>query len=520
MSKTPLISLLRHACKIAQNSRQTGIPADEIIDMLPEKMTRRQWLRGGLLVTGAVAGASLSPRPSYAATNTKVLIVGAGIAGLTAAYRLTQAGVPVDIIEARKSVGGRMKSLVNAAGGDISIELGGEFIDTPHQSIRRLASELGLELADATATDRGLTEQTYHFDGRNLSLAEIVADFAPLIPIIDRDFRVFVSLDSPAAQALDRMSITEYLDRQPIDPRLKKLLAMTYTLLNGSEASMQSSLNLIGLIGTDITKFELYGDCDERYHIIGGNARLPQRLAERLTNAIETETELEAIKQLSDGRYRVSLRSLYGSCDRKYDRILVTIPFIVLRNVRLDVDLPPLTRKTIDELGYGTNSKLITAYRERIWRTRHRSNGMVFSDLFGSQTWEATRYTTASGGFLTNFTGGIQGMQAGVSTLETQVEKLLPQLDHIFPGMREQYRGKAFRAYWTGEPFSQGSYSCYLIGQTTQFLGRVGKRVGNLFFAGEHCSVAYWGYMEGACETAEAVAREILADLKLSSQAA
>jgi monoamine oxidase len=519
MARSPLFTTLRRAFKIAQLSDRSGIPSDELLDILREKLSRRRVMRGGLAVAGAIAGASLSQaiHPSNAAARSKVLIIGAGIAGLTAGYRLSQAGVAVDIIEARNSVGGRMRSLSNAIGTQRTIELGGEFIDSGHASLRGLAAELGLTLSDLELADGDLIRDTYFFEGRKIAIDEIVRDFAPLAPILERDAAIAEDLTSPDAIALDRLSIPRYLAQQPITPLLQKILALAYTTEYGRDASEQSCLNLVFLIGTDATDFKLYGESDERFHIIGGNAQVPKLLAQKLNAAIDTGTELEAIRSLSDGRYQVSLRSGFKTYDRKYERILITIPFSVLRTIKLAVELPRVKRRAIDRLGYGTNSKLITAYRDRIWRTQYGSAAATFTDLNFQTTWEPTRYAPGVSGLVTSYTGGRLGVAIGAGTPESQAQRVVPQYDRVFPGIANLRQGSALRAYWTGEQYSRGSYACYLVGQWTRFFGEEGKRVGNLFFAGEHCSEDYQGYMEGGCVTGEAAAQEILQDLSMSS---
>ncbi|MBD2611073.1 MAG: FAD-dependent oxidoreductase [Nostoc sp. ZfuVER08] len=123
--------------------------------------------------------------------------------------------------------------------------------------------------------------------------------------------------------------------------------------------------------------FSVYGESDERFTIRGGNDQVPRLLANYVANVLQTDTELEAIRILSDGRYRVSLRSGYRTFDRTYERILLTLPFTTLRLVQLDVDLPAFKKKAIAQLGYGTNAKLITAYQQRLWRTQYNSTGEV-----------------------------------------------------------------------------------------------------------------------------------------------
>ncbi|MEH1825202.1 MAG: NAD(P)/FAD-dependent oxidoreductase [Nostoc sp.] len=523
MAKSALMGSLQRAYKIARASIKTGIPADEIVDILKQKTTRRRLLYGGLGLASALATATWhNGRDSMAfGTIPKVLVVGAGIAGLTAAYRLRQAGVPVDIVEARNRVGGRMRSLANAAGTNVTVELGGEFIDTDHTKLRSLALELGLTIVDILATDQGLVPETWYFQGRKIPELEIISYFIPLARKIDEDLVAIGDGDvtyrsyNQAAFALDNTSIAEYLEQAQINPILQEMLYISYTTEYGREAAEQSCLNLLFLIGTNTDTFSLYGESDERYTIRGGNDQVPRLLANYLANVIQTETELEAICIRPDGRYRVSLKSGYKTFDRTYERILLTLPFTTLRLVKLDVNLPAFKKKAIAELGYGTNAKLITAYQQKLWRTKYNSTAATFTDTGFQNTWEASRYQKSPKGLVTDFTGGKHGLSLGKGSAESQAQIFLPQLDRIFPGITNLRQGEAIRAYWPGEQYTRASYACYLVGQWTSIAGAEQKRIGNLFFAGEHCSLSYQGYMEGGCATGEVAAQRILKDLGL-----
>lgn len=217
----------------------------------------------------------------------------------------------------------------------------------------------------------------------------------------------------------------------------------------------------------------------------------------------------------SDGRYRVSLRQGATSLERKYERILLTVPFSVLRQVELAVDLPPVKQRAIAELGYGSSTKLVTPYREKIWRTRHHSTSSIYTELEFQNTWESARYLPGLQGWLTNLRGGRPGITLGSGSPDAHAQALADDLEPIFPGISQVQRGQAIRAFWAGEPYSQGSYSCYLPGQWTQIGGAESERTGNLWFAGEHCALESQGYINGACETAEAAAASILDDLGL-----
>jgi monoamine oxidase len=530
--------LLRRAYQIAELSAQTPIPLLEVSDEW--QLSRRQVLQGlstvGLMgISGGIPrsmarsmlppqiAASVSRQTVGSASDSPVLIVGAGVAGLTTAYRLRQAGVPVAIVEASQRVGGRLVSVINAAGETGTVELGGEFIDSRHTAVRSLAAELGLELADLRQADAGLEREILYFQGQRISETKVIEEFAPLAHQINRDLQPLRTRDityhqpSPEAQRLDRLSLAAYLAEAPVSPMIDQLVRVAYITEFGRDAEEQSCLNMLFLIGAEVGKWSTYGVSDERYHVIGGNDQIPKRLAAQLADAIEFGTVLESLRVTDDQRYRVSLRRESTSLERTYDRIVVTVPFTVLRQVELAVELPPIKRLAIDTLGYGTCSKLAVPYRERIWRTRYGCTISIYTDQDFQNTWESARYAPGPGGWVTDLRGGKQGLQLGLNTPEFHAADLTRQLDAIFPGINQVSQGQALRSVWASEPYALGSYSCYLPGQWTTIGGSEAERVGNLWFAGEHCSLGSQGYMNGACESGEAVAQEILADLGVQS---
>lgn len=525
MARSPLLKILRQAYKVAQISRKSNIPPLEVLGSINERISRRRLLQGGLALASATVATTFrrdEDRAVAKAGISPILVVGAGIAGLTAAYRLRQAGVRVDIIEARSRVGGRMRSLTKAAGTSITAELGGEFIDSDHTCLCSLATELGFKIVNLLAAEQGLVKDTFFFEGRRVPMEEIIRDFMPVAQQINADleaianFESYAVFDRPTAK-LDRLSIAQYLDRIPTTHLIRELIRVAYTIEYGRDSEEQSCLNLLYLIGTKLGEFRIFGTSDEGLYIDGGNSQVPRRLAQLLADSIQTGTVLESLKSLSDNRYRVSLRSGDKTFERNYERILLTVPFSVLRKIQLGVDLPPAKRLAIKNLGYGTNAKLITGYRETIWRSRYGSTANVYTDLGFQNTWECSqsRYTPGKGGLIANYTGGRQGLVLGTATSEIHAQRFVSQLEQVFPGIRSvRLQGKVNQIHWPSQQYSRGSYSCYLVGQWTQMYGVEGERVGNLFFAGEHTSLEYQGYMEGGCETGEAVAIAILEDLR------
>ncbi len=528
--------LARHAaqdpCLLADVSETdtTETDAPDLYSAGNLQLSRRQTLKAGLLSVGAwglpSGGLMAAGSQAVTAAEPAVLIVGAGVAGLTAAYRLQQAGVPVEVVEASQRVGGRLASVSQLPDLPNVVELGGEFIDTRHRAVRSLATELGLTLADLKQADAGLEPEVLYFQGEKISSERVIESFGPLAQQISQDLQrlgrnpISYRAPSAAAIALDQQSLADYLDAADIDPVMRSFVQVAYVTEFGRDAADQSCLNMLFLIGTDVGAWSTYGVSDERWHVIGGNDQIPKRLAAKVNGAIATGTLLESIRTSPDGRYRVSLRQGQTSRQRTYERVLLTVPFSVLRQVELAVDLPPTKRAAIDQLAYGTSSKLSTPYKQRIWRDRYGSTVSTYADLEFQNTWESARYSDGPGGWLTNLRGGQAGLDLAQGDPDVQATALARSLEPLFPGISQVERGRALRAIWATEPYALGSYSCYGPGQWTTLGGAEAERVGNLWFAGEHCSPESQGYMNGACESAELAALDILRDLGRQGQAA
>lgn len=534
MGRTPLFRLLQRAARIARASLHDAAPLDEVHDRHRETCrhaaSRRRLLQGagaGLLL----AGCASVPKPPMASPRAmdgrgdEVVIVGAGIAGLAAAWRLRQAGVRVRVFEAQNRIGGRMLSLRNHFADGQVIELGGELIDTDHVRIRALATEMGLELDDLLDNEAG--HETWFFDGRAIGEREIVAAFVPVAAAIERDLALLGDDEltyhgaSPAtfvhAQALDALSIAQWFDRNGVSGWLRKLLDVAYTTEMGLEIGQQSALNFLTFIGTeDKDRFAVFGSSDERFHVRGGNDLIPQRVAAKVADAIDTGSVLEAVRGTGDG-YTLSFRRDGATRDVQAKQVILALPFTLLRRVRLDVDLPPAKRRAIERLPYGSNAKLMIGYDRRVWRA-HGANGASMSDLAYQTTWETSRKQPGDAGVLTNFTGGRHGIELGQGTPKQQAEAATAALEQVFPGVAAARAGmREARFHWPSHPWSLGSYACFGPGDWTTLRGAIGEPVGGLHFAGEHCAPETQGFMEGGCESGETAAAAVLDALGLKA---
>jgi monoamine oxidase len=520
MGRTPLYRMLHRAARIARASLHAPQPLDELLDRARERrvdLTRRRLLQG----SGAalVLAGCRSIRNPLNAKGEEVAIVGAGIAGLTAAWRLRQRGVRVRVYEAQGRIGGRMFSLANHFPDGQVVELGGELIDTGHVRLRALAAELGLPLDDLLEGDAD--RDTWFFDGRAIGEEEIVRAFVPVAAGIERDLAAAGDGDydyrdqNPAFRELDAISVSQWFDRNGVDGWLRKLLDVAYTTEMGLECGEQSALNFLTFIGTEADAFKVFGDSDERSHERGGNDLVPKTMAARMDDAIETGCVLEAVREAGDG-FVLAFRKGTATREVRAKQVVLALPFTLLREVRIDVEMPEAKRRAIAELGYGTNAKLMIGFNQRPWRA-HGANGASMSDLAFQTTWETSRKQPGNAGILTNFTGGRHGVELGNDSAAGQAARAVADLERLFPGVVAAREGaREARMHWPTHPWTRGSYACFRPGQWSALRGAIGEPVGGLHFAGEHCALETQGFMEGGCESGEIAADAVATRLGLA----
>jgi monoamine oxidase len=257
------------------------------------------------------------------------------------------------------------------------------------------------------------------------------------------------------------------------------------------------------------TEFRPFGESDERFHIAEGNDAVPTRLGDRLKRPVELGLALESIWNHGRG-FRLRFREEAVTTEEDADIVVLALPFTILRHLEVNVEMPKAKQKAIKELGYGTNAKLIAGFSRRVWEEAHKT-GYTFTDLPFQCCWETSRGQPGSHAILTNFAGGNLGLHLDDGDIPTRAAEFVSQVEKIYPGATDAFTKKAVRQHWPSSPFVRGSYTCYKPGQYATLAGNVAEPVGNLFFAGEHTSEDFNGYMEGAAETGERAAKEVLA---------
>ena len=504
--RTPLSRFLRRLL-VARRRAARGLPPQAVPLADPG---RRALLAGMATLPALGALGCVEPVPdtgdSGRGGGRRVLVLGAGLAGLTCCHYLARAGVRAEVVEAASRVGGRVYSVPGlfASAPERVAELGGEWINSTDTDLLALVGEFDLPLIDLYASD--LAELRW-FDGARLSGRELAAAIDPLITAIDAAVAGLPDTvgyaDPGGAEALDQTSVAAWMEPHTAGTVADAFVRELMTADFGLETTEQSSLNLLFFLGSGAVEY------DERYRILGGNGQVADTLAARYANRITSSREANALREAEDGRIEVGFTD--GSVERA-DVVVCALPFTVLRTFALDVPLSAAKERAIRELGYGTNAKLLLPFTGRPWRASGE-NGIVITDNGAQMGWDPWDQQEGDAGAFANFTAGEHGAGLHQGEPVERAEELLAWLEPFWPGLSAQWTGEVARQAWPVEPTVLGSYACYRVGQWTALGGAEPEPEGALFFCGEHTSHDFQGYMNGAVESGRRAAEEVVAHL-------
>ena len=484
--------------------------------MAPDRLSRRQFLGAtGTAAAGAlIAACSTTPRPAVA-TAAKVVVVGAGLSGLTAALTLRAHGWDVVVLEARDRVGGRVHTVYDPYPAGLHVEAGGESIDDNHVQIQALAHHYGLALAHRPADK--LERAAVWLDGSRAVLAtRSAADPAMLagyVTFSDGLNQLAGDLDpehpelAPDAERWDAMTLQDYADTQHLDPGASLLVQSDY---RGNFNAQLHEVSLLFALQQAVVDASLPESGVETMRIAAGNSALPLAMAKDLGAAVRLGAPVTRVDRHPWG-VRVHTTGASGvTTTEDAAHLVLAAPPPALRGISFDPPLPADQAAVIDQLDLGHALKVSTEYHRRFWVTE-RLSGFTITDLPFGIAWDSTDSMPGGAGrpgVLTQFVTGDAAAAGAALSDRARIASLQPQLATVYPEGDQLRTGVATTMAWANERWTGGGYAVYGPGQLAPFWPVLRRTGGPLWFAGEHTE-ALAGYMESAVRSGHRVAGAI-----------
>lgn len=465
--------------------------------------TRRELL---VYLAGIAASPALAQgeRLERRGPSQRVIVIGAGLAGMCAAYELQNQGHTVTVLEAQMRPGGRVRTLREPFAPGLYVEAGAENIPGVHDLTQHYVRTFGLKLVPNMVPG---ARSLYHVRGKR-----ILPDDKTVWPfaLTDEERQLGLQgLHHKYIEAATQQALDAGYGKQPIralstwdaytpgawlrsrgaSSGAAELIALGYGTEFGSAASfLLHRLNSMG--GTT------------GYRVEGGNDRLPEEFAKRVE--IRYGAPVAAVTQ-DDQSVKVTLASASGTETLTVDRVVCAIPCPVIGKLFQDARLSQAKQKAIREQNYSRTVKVFLQTRTRFW-LKDRLNGYVTTDLPIERLTPDPGADPGARGALTVYPIGAYTSVLEKMRAEERVTAALEQAKQIFPELSKDFEGGVAHC-WGLDPWQRGAFALHTPGQIG-FIETLAAAEGRIHFAGEHTSV-WTGWMQGALESGRRVVREI-----------
>jgi len=444
----------------------------------------------------------------------RVVVIGAGMAGLVAAFELARQGHQPIVLEAQNRVGGRVYTMRSFAPG-LYGEAGAMRIPRVHDLTLAYCDLFGLELRPfLMGNPKGLV----HVAGERMTAEEAglepdrlgfeVADhergrtFGDLWDEATRDLREMLERDGPSAwdeivHQYDQYSLREFLVLKGFSEGAIEM----YGVMNFVEADMNNAV-------IEELREDLGRAFEDMQEIVGGMDLLPRAFYSQLQERIRFGAEVFAVEQDSDG-VTVHFKTEAGRYTERGDYAICAIPFSVLRQVEVLTPFSREKQRAVRQLNYSASTKVLFQVRERVWETDDGIfGGATVTDLpIRRINYPTPDPSTPRGVLLASYTWSQDAARWGAMDEETRQEEALQDVSRIHPRIRDVYEVGASHA-WDNDRFANGAFALFQPEQQTQLQADIVRPEGRIHFAGEHCSLHH-AWIQGALESGIRAAQAI-----------
>ena len=430
----------------------------------------------------------------------RVIVAGAGLAGLSAARDLEASGASVTIVEARDRVGGRVHTLRTGFAGGLHAEAGADLIEGGQSFVLDLAAALGVKPVR-------ILKDGFKFYGMAAAgvnrVQRLETTFKELGRLLQREVDDYCLAgqrwDSAIAQHLAHEPVSNWLDRVGAGAALRAGVRglRGFYLIDPEGLPLLTLVDQLAVGGVSAS--------GEFYRIDGGSDRLPCTLIERFGGDVLLQCVVRAIRHGLDD-VTLTVEDQGGRSELHADFCVAALPASTLREVHFDPALPEDQTRAILTLKYGGATRMLLQFASAYWRKRGHHG--YASDLPTGAVWDASEDQKGPSGILSLLAGG-QASRALAQIVATEGEPGVVQ--------RLSWLGKPTRLLttktvtWEDDPWSRGGYAAFDPSYEPQLREWLARPAGRIVFAGEHTSLRWQGYMNGAIESGKRAAAEIRA---------
>jgi monoamine oxidase len=476
-----------------------------------------------LLAIDAEKAAAAPARQARRRTRTAdVAIVGAGLAGLTAARELTAAGRSVVVLEARERVGGRTLN-ADLGGGNVT-ELGGQFIGPTQTHIAALAKAVGVRAFPTFNTSQNVSLVT----GQRVPYPAVPG--IPADPDLANALVASLKLDTLAAgvpvaapwtaknaAALDRQTLQDFRDATIANPRGRAAFDSICRAVWGAEAREMSLLYALAYVagsgdethrGSFVRLITTGGGAQES-RFVGGSQLVSERVADRLGRRVVLGAPVRRIVQDGDG-----VRVVAAGLTVRAKRAIVTVPPVLALDIAFTPALPRAKARILRGLRPGHLIKAEAVYPRPFWRDAGLT-GQSVTDLAVGSSFDNSP-PDASIGVLMGFVGGDAARRLQALSAAARRAAVLDAFAATFGDAARTPTGYVEKD-WTGDRWTKGCPTAHTPPGVLRRYGPALRRAtGRVHWAGSETSTFWQGYMDGAVRSGERAAAEALRALRRS----
>jgi monoamine oxidase len=477
-----------------------------------QRISRRRLLQSALLA----AALPWAWRSQAAARPQRVVVVGAGLAGLVAAYELMRAGHTVTVFEALERPGGRIRTRRDAFGDGLYLEEGAVEFGEGYVLLNQYITQFGLPVRVLEDSAAAATPQVYFIGGKRYTVARgREPDWPYALSPEERQLGMqglWGKYGQPAARplaqpfearAMNRAART--LDERTLADLARKQGASDAALLLMSRAPLGDAFEHVSALQVLLWR-RFLASSQNRMCLSGGNDQLPRAFAERLGARLHLRAELRGITQ---DRSQVRLAIAHGDAIEQVsaDRVVLALPFSVLRRLELGDAFARHKRALIAGLRYESATRIFVHTKTRFWR-QAGLDGSANTDLPVGTVRDFSAGQAGSAGILgTAVIAAASRRLCAMSTTE-RLRVGIENLDRVFPEASASSGGGS-SVCWDEEPYARGAWAYFAPGEMNSMFTQVQLPDGRIHFAGEHTSTLC--FLEGAAQSGQRAAQEISA---------